>query len=71
MESKRPIKLNLAEKLKNKAYRIAFFRARAQDDTASNIRELRENRNLSQTVRGFYCLLVCVKYILASSRIEP
>lgn len=47
--STKPIKLNIAEKLKKKAYRTAFFRARAQDDTASNIRELRELRELSQT----------------------
>ena len=49
MASKKLIKLNLAEKLKNKAYRLAFFRARAQDDTAANIRSLREKRELPQT----------------------
>lgn len=48
MTSKKLIKLNLAEKLKNKAYRSAFFRARAQDDTAANIKSLREKRDLSQ-----------------------
>lgn len=48
MESKKLIKLNLAEKLKKRAYRSAFFRARAQDDTAANIRTLREKRQLSQ-----------------------
>ena len=49
MTSTKLIKLNLVEKLKNKAYRSAFFRARAQDDTAANIRSLREKRDLSQT----------------------
>lgn len=48
MDSKKLIRLNLAEKLKKKAYRLAFFRARAQDDTAANIRALREKRELSQ-----------------------
>jgi HTH-type transcriptional regulator / antitoxin HipB len=48
VELTKPIKLNLAEKLKDRRYRNAFFRARAQDDTAANIRELRERRELSQ-----------------------
>jgi transcriptional regulator with XRE-family HTH domain len=48
VELTKSIKLNLAEKLKDKRYRTAFFRARAQDDTAANIRELRERREFSQ-----------------------
>lgn len=43
-----PIKLNLAEKLKDKGYRHRFFKARAQDEIASRIRELRKMRELNQ-----------------------
>lgn len=43
-----PIKLNLAEKLKDKGYFHRFFRGRTQDEVASQIKELREKRGLKQ-----------------------
>ena len=50
-----PIKLNLAEKLKDRDYRHRFFRGRAQDEVASLIKELREFRKLRQTDLAELC----------------
>src|ERR1700719_2373143 len=43
-----PIKINLSEKLKNKAYRVKFFRGRAQDEIAFQLRAARRKRKLTQ-----------------------
>lgn len=43
-----PIKLNLSEKLKDRDYFHRFFRGRAQDEIAGQIKELREKRGLKQ-----------------------
>jgi len=50
-----PIKLNLAEKLKDKGYFHKFFRGRAQDEVASQIKELREMRGLKQKELAKLC----------------
>ena len=50
-----PIKLNLAEKLKDKGYFHRFFRGRAQDEVASQIKELREMRGLKQKELAKLC----------------
>jgi transcriptional regulator with XRE-family HTH domain len=42
------IKLNLAEKLKDKEYRKRFFRGQAEDEIAISIRSLREKREKRQ-----------------------
>lgn len=42
------IKLNIAEKLKNKDYRSRFFRGQAQDLIAMSIRNLRKKRKKKQ-----------------------
>jgi len=44
-----PIKLNIAEKLKDKVYFHKFFRGRAQDEVANQIKELRVRRDFTQT----------------------
>ena len=50
-----PIKLNLAEKLKDRGYFHRFFRGRAQDEVASQIKELREMRGLKQKELAKLC----------------
>jgi len=42
------IKTNLAEKLKDKAYRVKFFRGQAQDEIAFQLRAARKKRKLTQ-----------------------
>ena len=48
MESIKPIRLRLSEKLKNLDYFNKFFDERTRDEVASQLRELREMRGLSQ-----------------------
>lgn len=49
MEALKPVKLNLAKKFRqSRSYRHEFFRARAKDEIAIQIRELREKRKLRQ-----------------------
>jgi transcriptional regulator with XRE-family HTH domain len=43
-----PIKTNLSQKLKDRAYRQRFFRGRAQDEIAYQLRALRKERKLAQ-----------------------
>jgi transcriptional regulator with XRE-family HTH domain len=43
-----PIKTGLSEKLKDKNYRTRFFRGRAQDEIAYQLRAARKKRNLTQ-----------------------
>jgi transcriptional regulator with XRE-family HTH domain len=43
-----PIKTNLGQKLKDKAYRNRFFRGRVQDEIAFQLREARKKRKLTQ-----------------------
>jgi transcriptional regulator with XRE-family HTH domain len=43
-----PVKTNIAQKLKNRGYRRRFFRGRAQDEIAYQIKEARNKRNLTQ-----------------------
>lgn len=43
-----PIKTNLAEKLKDKGYRHRFFRGRAQDEIAAELKLARKKRHLKQ-----------------------
>jgi transcriptional regulator with XRE-family HTH domain len=43
-----PIKSNLSEKLKDKGYRTRFFRGRAQDEIAYQLRAARKKRRLTQ-----------------------
>lgn len=42
------IKLNLAQRLKDRKFRHRFFQGRTRDEIAMSIRELREMRNLRQ-----------------------
>jgi transcriptional regulator with XRE-family HTH domain len=42
------IKSDLISKLKDKSYRHRFFRARAEDEIASQLQEFRKNRALTQ-----------------------
>lgn len=49
MQLLQPIKLNIAQKLGNKEYRNKFFQSRARDEIASQIRELRNKRRLTQS----------------------
>ena len=44
----RRVRINVADKLKNRKYRSAFFAAAARDEIASQIRQLREMRGLTQ-----------------------
>lgn len=48
MKNLSTIKLGIAGKLKDKKYRHEFFRRRAQGEIASQIRELRVKRNITQ-----------------------
>jgi len=48
LNSIEPIDLGLAAKLKNKTYFNKFFRERARDETAMQIRDMRERRELTQ-----------------------
>src|SRR5262245_17813903 len=48
MELLSPVKIDLARKLINRAFRTKFFRKRAQDEIALQIRELRLRRNMKQ-----------------------
>jgi transcriptional regulator with XRE-family HTH domain len=43
-----PVKTNLGEKPKNRAYRVKFFRGRAQDELAFQLRAARKRRKLTQ-----------------------
>lgn len=49
------IRTGLAAKLQDKGYRHRFFQRRAQDEIASNIRELRERRKLRQADLAEQC----------------
>src|ERR1700674_4323559 len=44
-----PIKSNLATKLKDREYRHRFFRGRAQDEIAYQLRRARKERKLKQS----------------------
>lgn len=48
MESLSKIDLGISRKLRNRGYRHRFFRRKAQDEIASQIRELRLKRGLKQ-----------------------
>ncbi len=49
MDSTKPIKLEIWKKLKeDETYRAAFFRAKARDEIASQIKMLRAKRHLNQ-----------------------
>jgi hypothetical protein len=43
-----PIKTNFGKKLKNKSYRIKFFRGQAQDEIAYQLRAARKKRKITQ-----------------------
>ena len=50
-----PISLKIATKLKDRAYRHRFFRRRANDEIAMQLRDLRKMRRLSQTDLAQQC----------------
>jgi len=50
-----PIKLRLAAKLRNKAFRTRFFRKRAQDEIALQIQEIRKKREKTQADLAKLC----------------
>jgi len=49
------INTDLADKLRNREYRQHFFRSRAQDEIASQLRDAREKRDLSQAQLAERC----------------
>lgn len=55
MDFIKPIKLGIAKKLRNKKYRAAFFRERAQDEVAFQIRGMRDKRELRQKALAELC----------------
>ena len=55
MESLAPIRLEIAKKLEDKAYRSAYFRAQAQDDIATQIRALRGRVGFTQAQLAERC----------------
>ncbi len=61
-----PIKLDLARKLVSRVFRTKFFRKRAQDEIALQIRELRTKRNMRQADLA----KICAMKQSAVSRIE-
>ncbi|MGH7204682.1 MAG: helix-turn-helix domain-containing protein [Nitrospiraceae bacterium] len=50
-----PIRVDLARKLLNRAFRTRFFRKRAQDEIALQIRELRTKRKMKQADLAKLC----------------
>ncbi len=50
-----PIKTTISQKLKNKNYRHAFFRGRAQDEIAYDLRRFRKERGLNQSELAQLC----------------
>jgi DNA-binding XRE family transcriptional regulator len=47
-----PIKTDIVEKLRDKQYRSRFFRGRAQDELAYQLREARKKRKMTQSKLG-------------------